>query len=182
MTLTEQLQRVSTPRRGAPLEVRFWSKVKKTETCWEWTGATTPSGYGQIWNEGKAHLATRVSYELWAGKPWPIGLLACHHCDNPICVRPEHIFPGTVRDNNLDAVSKGRMLPPHKCAGYKKPAPATHCKRNHEFTAENTLRQGAGKRKCKSCQLASEARYREKRRVLLALEAAKAELSKLEDE
>lgn len=90
-----------------PLRVRFWSKVKKSDQCWEWQGANVPKGYGIIGKNGRNQYAHRVSWELHKGII-PKGLLVCHHCDNPKCVRPDHLFVGTHQDNLRDMSRKGR--------------------------------------------------------------------------
>jgi len=88
---------------------RFWSKVEKTEGCWEWT-ASKVVGYGQI-SAGRRGLqplkAHRVSYEIVNGRI-PSGLFCCHKCDNPACVNPDHLFLGTQKDNLDDMYAKGR--------------------------------------------------------------------------
>ncbi len=92
--------------RGASQEEKFWPYVNKTSKCWEWT-APPVGGYGRIFISGKAKKAHRVSYELHFGEI-PDGLLVLHKCDNPICVRPGHLFLGTHLDNCLDKHKKGR--------------------------------------------------------------------------
>lgn len=75
--------------------------------CWYWLGYTNNRGYGLISANGKPNLTHRVNYELLKGKI-PTGMLACHHCDNPMCINPDHIFIGTTHDNMQDKVRKGR--------------------------------------------------------------------------
>ena len=91
------------------IEKRFYSKVSKTPTCWWWTGAKRNGQgfYGQIRYEGKPQMAHRVSWKLSKGF-LPDHLLICHHCDNGLCVNPDHLFVGTDRDNIYDCISKGR--------------------------------------------------------------------------
>jgi len=88
---------------------RFWEKVEKTDTCWLWTGSVTKSGgYGQLSIHNRPVRAHRFAYELIVG-PIPEGLRVCHHCDVPRCVRPDHLFLGTAKDNTRDMMAKKRM-------------------------------------------------------------------------
>lgn len=99
----------------------FWGKVDKDNStifyngtrCWEWTGAKNKSGYGHCWikdlkTNRKSH---RVSWVIHYGKI-PDNLLVCHHCDNPPCINPLHLFAGTSKDNALDRNSKNRGRKP----------------------------------------------------------------------
>ncbi len=75
--------------------------------CWEWNGVLNQGGYGRIFINGKGQMAHRVSYQLVCG-PIPDGMLVLHKCDNPCCIRPEHLFLGTHQDNSDDMIRKGR--------------------------------------------------------------------------
>ena len=100
------------------IEQRFWRKVDKTTSCWNWTAAKMENGgHGEFRIDGTMRLAHRVSWKLKHGK-WPDFLL-CHSCDNPACVNPDHLFEGTQADNMEDMRNKGRgyQLPPVKFVG-----------------------------------------------------------------
>lgn len=89
-------------------DVRFWSRVEKDPLgCWTWRGERYQRGYGQFWSNGKLRRAHRVAYELLVG-PIPEGLWVLHHCDNPPCIRPDHLWLGTRQDNMTDMAMKRR--------------------------------------------------------------------------
>jgi hypothetical protein len=87
--------------------VRFERKFEKTDGCWLWTGHLNRGGYGEIRIKGRAVSAHRFAWQLVHG-PIPIGMLVMHRCDNPTCVRPDHLALGTDADNMRDRDAKGR--------------------------------------------------------------------------
>lgn len=98
-----------TQRRRPAIE-RFWEKVDKSGDCWIWTAYKSPAGYGSFGvRAGESpQLAHRVSYRMTHGDI-PEGMQVLHSCDNPPCVRPEHLSLGTGLDNVRDMFSKGRQ-------------------------------------------------------------------------
>jgi len=98
---------------------RFWEKVDKSGMfhpvfgqCWEWYGSSNAKGYGQLSDGVRLRKAHHVSWYLHTGT-WPgHRKQVCHHCDNTACVRPEHLFIGTPKQNTEDMVRKGRAAGP----------------------------------------------------------------------
>lgn len=90
-----------------PIHERFWKRVKKTDGCWLWTGHVGKHGYGQITINESSCTVHRVSWRLHFGFI-PEGMCVCHHCDTRLCIKPDHLFLGTVQDNIADMVKKGR--------------------------------------------------------------------------
>jgi hypothetical protein len=87
---------------------RLWSRVNRTDRCWEWTGALMQTGYGAIRIGNRTRTTHRVAWELTYGAI-PDGMFVCHRCDNRRCCNPSHLFLGTNQDNMRDASAKGRL-------------------------------------------------------------------------
>lgn len=88
--------------------VRFWSAVRRIDGCWEWKGFRNHNGYGRLTFHGRQYLAHRIAWELTKGASIPKGMHVLHHCDNPPCVRPVHLWLGNDADNMRDRDAKGR--------------------------------------------------------------------------
>lgn len=91
-----------------PMPQRFWAYTEKQGECLIWKGAANKNGYGCIRLDGQCITASRKAYELANGEI-PHGLFVLHHCDNPLCVNPDHLFIGTHQDNMHDRNEKGRL-------------------------------------------------------------------------
>lgn len=104
-----------------PLDRLGWTVT--ASGCWEWNGSRTEKrgGYGQVsvgGRSGKVMKAHRLAYMRWVGEI-PAGMFVCHHCDNPPCINPDHLFIGTNRDNHNDMTKKGRGFVPISLRGEK---------------------------------------------------------------
>jgi hypothetical protein len=136
---------------------RFWAKVSKlgplpdksdplvmapATPCWQWTGAVSATYGSFTWRpkkRGQTTVAHRISV-LLAGVEIPDGMQVDHLCRNRLCVNPEHleVVTPSVNMRRGDTVAAAR-------------ARVTHCRRGHEYTAENTRVTPRGQRECKAC-------------------------------
>lgn len=126
---------------------RFWSKVTKSDHCWEWTAATDGGGYGAYFVrkvDGRTVLARahRWAYEELVG-PIPDGLVLDHLCRNRRCVNPAHLEPVTQGVN----IARGEMV----ARAVEARRAITHCPKGHGYTPENTVHRKSGARTCREC-------------------------------
>lgn len=95
------------PQLTAEEIVRFTRRIDRTDGCWVWKGCKK-NRYGIFVVQGKQYRTHRLAWTIAYG-PIPNNLCVCHHCDNPACVRPTHLFLGTNQDNMDDKIRKGRQ-------------------------------------------------------------------------
>lgn len=98
---------------------RFLSKIEQGDLakdldsrCLNWTGYLDKGGYGTFKVNNKSVRAHRFAFEFAAQIKLPSEIFVCHKCDNPACVNPGHLFPGTCNENNQDMILKKRSIPP----------------------------------------------------------------------
>jgi Fe-S-cluster-containing dehydrogenase component len=140
---------MATPTLSPADIARFWAKVDKDGPllphvahlgpCWMWCGNRNRRGYGRMSVRGSQEVVGAVSL-LIVGVDRGVNLV-CHHCDNPSCVNPDHLFLGSSSQNMQDCVRKGR----HKLAS------KTHCLNGHPFSGENLYITHRGHRACRLC-------------------------------
>jgi hypothetical protein len=141
------------------MKEQFWANVDRTGNCWLWTACRDRYGYGRLSAEGRRYKAHRASWELHFG-PIPEGKGVLHSCDNPPCVRPDHLFLGTQVDNIRDMIAKGRYVNGFKGKTSVRPL-RSQCGRGHDYTPENTGFAKAGNRFCKQCKALTERRWKD---------------------
>ena len=128
----------------------FEESVRVSDGCWEWQGPIATTGYGTFPWEGRREYAHRIAWTLIHGEEIPAGMVVRHTCDNPPCVRPDHLLIGTKAENSRDMVERGRSTR------------KTHCIRGHALTPENRYQRPdrPGKSDCLLCNRLRASRQR----------------------
>jgi hypothetical protein len=124
--------------------------------CWAWTGTKTAAGYGQMRVAGRREYVHRISYQLHKGAI-PDGLAIDHLCRNRACINPEHLEAVHPKTNAMRGRAPGILA-------YW----ANRCFKGHEFTPKNTITTPSGHRRCRTCENASQRKYRLARKQRLA--------------
>jgi hypothetical protein len=140
------------------LTERFWEKVAKSDGCWLWIGGRTSRGYGMFTARHRRQRgAHRYAWEMVNG-PIPDGMVICHRCDNPPCVRVDHLFLGTQKDNIHDMMAKHRGAT--RGGGYTSPRLMVggECNNGHTITADLIYRKGTSLL-CRTCKRESDRRW-----------------------
>lgn len=101
MTLIQRIEQADGP------DKRILDRLDRSGECWLWTGALDASGRGRVWRNGKLTIHHRAVWEILVG-PIPAGALLCHHCDNPTCGNPAHLYVGDSKTNVDDMVRRRR--------------------------------------------------------------------------
>ena len=95
-------------KKNPPIKIlRRNIEIDSQSGCWLWIGYKDKNGYGRLTVNSEPLGAHRLSYLLFNGEI-PVGSFVCHRCDNPSCVNPKHLFIGSVKDNTIDSIKKGR--------------------------------------------------------------------------
>lgn len=141
---------------------RFWDKTDRRGRCWLWLAARDRKGYGKfgvgtLGHDRRVESAHRVAWELTRG-PIPGGMYVLHHCDNPWCVNPDHLWLGTRADNAADMVAKGRSTKGRPKLSLRKPlVPCAWC--GEDYRARRVASTGRISMTC-SCRCAQLVRHR----------------------
>lgn len=120
---------------------RFYDKTIEHNECLLWQAYKMPSGYGLFKLNGKTTLAHRAAWIILNG-PIKNNLMVLHHCDNPSCVKIDHLFLGTAKDNMIDKIKKGRYR--------NGQSEKEFCRNGHQYNKKNT-RIYKNKRFCRVC-------------------------------
>ena len=160
---TDLVVKVKPPRDN---EAHFWPEVSKDGPvpahcpelgpCWVWTGPCDEQGYGLFYYQDETGRMRRTRAHRWLlghlrGKPLTRDVVGkedgCHHCDNPPCVNPAHLYTGTRKQNIADAVARGRL----------RQQKVTDCPK---CGTEYTYNPSGKHRRCKVCEHARQRKTR----------------------
>lgn len=134
------MRRMSFQKSPLSPEQRFWAKVEKTDTCWNWTAAKhKKTGYGFFTFTNRPELVHRIAYRLCKGDI-PGRLTVDHLCRNRLCVNPDHLDLCTRGENTM----RGNTI---TAANLQK----THCSKGHPYSGENLLIKDGKHRRCRRC-------------------------------
>lgn len=130
-------------------------KINEITGCWNFKGTKAgPMGYGQMSYAGKKEYVHRVAAHIWKRFDLTSDKSVLHHCDNPTCFNPKHLFIGTLSENIYDCVKKGRHVQARK----------THCQRGHLLSPDNLKPYDLrvrNFRRCLTCDRENAKRYRD---------------------
>ena len=101
------------PPNDTKLPDSFWAKVQPEGDCLVWTGHTIAKGYGRVTINCVRTLVHRLAMQDYLQDylgEIPSVSLVLHRCDNPPCVKREHLYFGTHQDNADDKVRRGRSI------------------------------------------------------------------------
>lgn len=131
--------------RGKSSRELFMAKVlvEPSTGCWIWQGRINPNGYGQLTRKRTSLYAHRYAYESMVGEI-PIGTELDHLCRVRSCCNPAHLEPVTRQVNSLRGIGPGLTT--------LRKFTVQHCKKGHEFTADNTRWTKTGWRRCRQCE------------------------------
>ena len=101
-------------KHGPEIKHMLCTNTQYNGDCLEWTGYIASNGYGRLSINSLPALVHRIAWEI-ANGPVPEGLCVCHHCDNPRCIFPGHLFISDAKGNQVDCIQKGRS----KCLSFK---------------------------------------------------------------
>lgn len=98
---------------GFPKVCSFFRNISLDEKtgCWNWTGARTYGGYGRLWYLGRPEFVHRISAHCYLNFDFASKLHVLHHCDNPACFNPKHLYIGTHAQNMHDISIRGKRKP-----------------------------------------------------------------------
>lgn len=147
----------------AKYKTRLAARAEPQGDCLVWTGALTKAGYGRLYvpRSGVGNYTHRLSWILTYGAHpcipdavLPGDVHVCHRCDNPPCIRPEHLFLGNPKSNMADREAKGRGAhgpnAPHGPGKHRRYL-AAECRNGHPFDTDNSHFSPSGYRRCRTC-------------------------------